>query len=102
MPSFTKIATQPDLPATGEAREFPCGDKVVCIANVEGTLSAIDNLCLHRGGPLGQGSVDGGKVVCPWHGWQWDPKTGQAGHNPNAKVAIYPLKIENGDVLVEI
>jgi nitrite reductase (NADH) small subunit len=102
MPSFTKIATQPDLPATGEAREFPCGDKVVCIANVEGTLSAIDNLCLHRGGPLGQGLVDGGKVVCPWHGWQWDPKTGQAGHNPNAKVAIYPLKIENGDVLVEI
>jgi nitrite reductase (NADH) small subunit len=102
MPSFTKIATQPDLPATGEAREFPCGDKVVCIANVEGTLSAIDNLCLHRGGPLGQGLVDGGKVVCPWHGWQWDPKTGQAGHNPNAKVAVYPLKIQNGDVLVEI
>jgi nitrite reductase (NADH) small subunit len=102
MPSFTKIATQPDLPATGEAREFPCGDKVICIANVDGTLSAMNNLCLHRGGPLGQGSVDGGKVVCPWHGWQWDPKTGQAGHNPNAKVAIYPLKIENGDVLVEI
>jgi nitrite reductase (NADH) small subunit len=102
MPSFTKIATQPDLPATGEAREFPCGDKVVCIANVEGTLSAINNLCLHRGGPLGQGLVDGGKVVCPWHGWQWDPKTGQAGHNPNAKVAVYPLKIQNGDVLVEI
>ena len=102
MPSFTKIATQPDLPAPGEAREFPCGDKVVCIANVEGTWSAMDNLCLHRGGPLGQGLVDGGKVVCPWHGWQWDPKTGQAGHNPNAKVAVYPLKIQNGDVLVEI
>ena len=102
MPSFTKIATQSDLPVAGEAKEFPCGAKLICIANVDGDLSAMDNLCLHRGGPLGQGLVDGGKVVCPWHGWQWDPKTGQAGHNANAKVAVYPLKIENGDVLVEI
>ena len=102
MSSFTKIAAQSELPAPGEAKEFSCGDKVICIANVDGDLSAMDNLCLHRGGPLGQGLVDGGKVVCPWHGWQWDPTTGQAGHNPNAKVAIYPLKIENGDVQVEV
>jgi nitrite reductase (NADH) small subunit len=102
MPSFTKIATRPELPAAGEAKEFFCGDKVICVANVDGDLSAMDNLCLHRGGPLGQGLVDGGKVVCPWHGWQWDPKTGQAGHNPNAKVTTYTLKIENGDLLVEI
>ena len=102
MPSFTKIATQSELPAAGEAKEFPCGDRVICIANVDGALSAMDNLCLHRGGPLGQGLIDGGKVVCPWHGWQWDPTTGQAGHNANAKVAIYRLKIENGDVQVEV
>jgi nitrite reductase (NADH) small subunit len=102
MSSFRKIATQSELPAEGEAKEFPSGEKVICIANVDGTFSAMDNVCLHRGGPLGQGSVDDGKVVCPWHGWQWDPKTGQAGHNPNTKVAVYPLKIENGDVLVEI
>ena len=102
MASFTKIAFQSELPAAGEAKEFPCGDRVICIANVEGALSAMDNICLHRGGPLGQGLVDGGKVVCPWHGWQWDPKTGQAAHDPNAKVAVYPLKLENGDVLVEL
>jgi len=41
-------------------------------------------------------------LVCPWHGWAWDPHTGQAGDNPNVKVAVYPLKIENGDVLIEI
>src|SRR6266705_2966943 len=79
-----------------------CGDKVVCIANVNGTISAMDNVCLHRGGPLGQGMIEGSKLVCPWHGWQWDPKTGEAAHNPSAKVAVYPLKIESGDVLVEI
>jgi nitrite reductase (NADH) small subunit len=41
--------------------------------------------------------IENGKVVCPWHGWQWDPKTGEAAHSANAKVAVYPLKIENGE-----
>jgi len=102
MPIFTKLTTESELPPTNQAKEFPCGDKVICVANVNGTISAMDNVCLHRGGPLGQGMIEGGKLVCPWHGWQWDPKTGEAVHNANAKVAVYPLKIENGDVLVDV
>ena len=97
---FIKLASQSDLPAPDEAKEFSCGDKIICVANVNGEISAIDNVCLHRGGPLGQGVISGGKVVCPWHGWEWDPRTGV--HDANAKVAVYPLKIENGDVLIEI
>jgi nitrite reductase (NADH) small subunit len=99
---FVKIASQSELPPNNEAKEFPCGDKTICVANVNGTITAMDNVCLHRGGPLGQGVIEKGKVVCPWHGWAWDPKTGQAVHNPNAKLALYPLKIENGDVLIEL
>jgi nitrite reductase (NADH) small subunit len=98
---FVKIATQSELPATNEAKEFPCGDKTICVANINGTITAMDNVCLHQGGPIGQGVIEKGKVVCPWHGWAWDPLTGQAGNNPNAKVAVYPLKIENGDVLID-
>jgi nitrite reductase (NADH) small subunit len=101
MGNFTKIASQSDLPAVNEAKEFPCGDKTICVANVNGEISAMDNVCLHRGGPLGLGVISGGKVVCPWHGWEWDPKTGQAGP-PGAKIAVYPVKIEGGDVLLEI
>ena len=99
---FTKIATESDLPQLNEAKEFSCGSKEICIANVNGQFSAMDNTCLHQGGPLGQGMIENGKVVCPWHAWEWDPKTGQAAHNPFAKVAVYPLKIENGDVLIDI
>jgi len=99
---FTKLAGQSELPAPGEAKEFELGDKVICVANVNGTISAMDNVCLHHGGPLGQGMVEGGKVVCPWHGWQYDPQTGQTAHNPNARVAVYPINIENGDVMVEV
>jgi nitrite reductase (NADH) small subunit len=97
---FVKIAAQSELPGANEAKEFPCGDKTICVANVNGEISAMDNVCLHRGGPLGQGVISGGKVVCPWHGWEWDPKTGEAGA-PGAKVAVYPVKIEGGDVLIE-
>jgi nitrite reductase (NADH) small subunit len=99
---FTKLTTQAELPPANEAKEFACGDKMICVANVNGTITAMDNVCLHRGGPLGQGVIEKGKVVCPWHGWVWDPQTGQAAHNPSAKLAVYPLKMENGDVLIEI
>ena len=99
---LTKLTSESELPAINQAKEFRCGDKEICVANVDGSYSAIDNICLHRGGPLGQGAVEHGKVVCPWHGWEWDPKTGQASHSANAKLSVYPLKIENGDVLLEI
>lgn len=102
MPEFVKIGTRADLPPEGEAKEVEVGGRTVCLANVNGTVSAIDNVCLHRGGPLGQGVIEGDKLVCPWHGWQYDPKTGQAAHNAAAQVTVYPLKFEGDDVYVEV
>ena len=101
MPTFIKLTTQAELPPNNVVKEFACLDKMVCVANVNGTITAMDNVCLHRGGPLGQGVIEKGKVVCPWHGWVWDPQTGQAAHNA-ARLAVYRLKIENGEVLIEI
>jgi nitrite reductase (NADH) small subunit len=100
MPNIVRLAAQSELPPEGEAKEFPLGDKVICVANVNGTISAMDNVCLHRGGPLGQGVIEGDKVVCPWHGLQWDRKPGQAGHNPGK--SSVSLKVEAGDVMIEI
>ena len=102
MADFIKLTTQSELPATNSVKEFACGAKAVCIANVNGTFSALDNVCLHQGGPLGEGTIEHGNVVCPWHGWEYDPQTGEVIRNRKAKVAVYPLKIENGDVLIEI
>jgi nitrite reductase (NADH) small subunit len=102
MSEFIKLTTQSELPVEGEAKEFPCGEKIICIANVNGSITAMDNVCLHRGGPLGQGMIEGNKVVCPWHGWQFDAATGEASHNPNARVAVYPVKVDGGDVMVEV
>lgn len=102
MTNFVRLAAQAELPLPGEAKEFFCEGKDICIANINGVLSAMDNVCLHQGGPLGQGMIENGKIVCPWHGWQWDPKTGEASHDPNAKISVYPIKQESGNLYIDI
>ena len=97
-----KIARRADLPPEGSVREFRAGGKMICVACVGGRFSALDNHCLHHGGPLGQGTIEKGKVICPWHGWEFDACTGQVGHNPAARIAMYPLIFEGEDVFVEV
>ena len=97
---IAKIA-QSDLPAPNEVKELPCNGKLLCLANLNGEIHAMENTCLHMGGPLGMGVIEKGKVICPWHGWAWDPRTGQ-GPTPGAKIAVYPVKIESEDVLIEM
>lgn len=100
--AYTKLAAESDLPAPGEAKEFEIAGKTICVANVNGTITAIENVCLHMGGPLGQGYVDGGKIVCPWHGWEYDAKTGALFDDPKSKLDVYPIKLENGEVLIDM
>ena len=90
-----------ELPADDAAQEFTVGDKTICIARVNGKYCALDNVCPHQGGPLGMGYVDGNKLVCPWHGWQFDPSTGRADGGSDG-VAVYEIRIEGDDVLVKL
>ena len=99
--AFVRAAKASEV-APGSIREVQVEGKLIALANVGGTFYAISNTCLHRGGPLGQGMVDTGKIVCPWHGWAYDAGTGEASHNPAAKVTVYPLKMENGDVMIQL
>jgi len=99
---FTKLTSQSELPTLNQAKEFSCGEKTICVANVNRVITAMDTVCLHRGGPLGQGTIEHGKVICPWHGWAWNPATGEAAHDASAKVALYPIRMEGEDVLIEI
>ena len=99
---FVRLASESQLPPADEAKEFSCLEKSICIANVKGIYSAMDGICPHRGGPLGQGMIEGGKIVCPWHAWTWNPETGVADQTFGIRISVYPLKIEKGDVLIEI
>ncbi|MBI4443535.1 MAG: non-heme iron oxygenase ferredoxin subunit [Acidobacteria bacterium] len=101
MPEFVKVAAVSDV-QPGNVKEYTVNGRTIALCNVEGTFYALDNVCVHRGGPLGQGYIDGDKVECPWHGWQYDVKTGAVTFNPSAKVATYEVKIEGSDVLVAL
>ncbi len=102
MSEFVKLTTVSELPPEGEAREFEINGKTICVAHTIEGCAAMDNVCVHRGGPLGQGVVDGNKVICPWHGWAFDANTGASAHNADVRVTIYPMKIEGDDVFVAL
>ena len=99
---FVKVANVADL-APGKVKQIAIGGgRYIALCNVGGTFYALDNVCIHRGGPLGEGYIDGDKVECPWHGWQFDVKTGCVTFNPREKVPTYEVKIEGTDVLVAL
>jgi nitrite reductase/ring-hydroxylating ferredoxin subunit len=101
MPNFIKIANKRDVPeGTGIAVEIE--GKAIALFNCEGTYHAIDNTCKHRGGPLGEGSLEGKEVMCPWHGWQYDVTTGACMTDPSVSQKKYTVKIEGEDILADI
>jgi nitrite reductase (NADH) small subunit len=96
-----RLAAVEDVPA-GEGRVVEAEGKDLALFNVEGTFYAIENACAHRGGPLGEGDLEGRIVLCPWHAWRWDVTTGANANNPAVKMACFPVIVESGAVFVEL
>jgi len=86
----------------GTIREFQLAGAAIAVANVEGKFFAINGVCLHRGGPIGEGELARQVVTCPWHGWQFDVTTGQVLTNPTIALACYPVEIRGEDVFVDV
>ena len=101
MSEFVRALALADLPP-GQCAEVSVAGKAVALYNVGGTVYATSNTCIHRGGPLGQGMLDGTAVLCPWHAWSWDVTTGENTANPELKIPTYPVRVEDGDVLVQV
>ena len=101
MAQWVKLCSASEVPEPGKAGQYEVQGIDVCLANVDGELSALDNWCPHRRGPLGEGWIEGNAVVCPWHAWSFDLKTGDCAEE-RAHVDVFPLKLEGDDVLVDI
>ena len=101
MAQLTKVATIADIPVgTGKAVEV--GGKTIAVFNSDGTFYAVDNTCKHRGGPLGEGTLSGKTVTCPWHGWEYDVTSGECTMDASIKVQKFDVKVEGDDILVSI
>ncbi len=96
-----KVAAVSEIPP-GERLVVEASGKHIAIFNVNGKLVACDNVCLHRGGPLGEGDIEELIVTCPWHGWQYDLSTGECLMNPKAKITLYPVTVEANSICVEV
>lgn len=73
----------------------------VAVFHRSGQFFALDNRCPHQGGPLGEGHFDGMSVVCPWHHWDFDLKTGKSRLGPDVCVRVFRVVIENDEVFLE-
>jgi len=102
MARWVRLCGLAEAPKNGEAMEADAEGVEICLARVNGELAALDNWCPHRRGPLGQGWVDGESVVCPWHSWTFNVKTGVAEHPVHDRVAVFPVRVDGPDVLIEI
>jgi nitrite reductase (NADH) small subunit len=86
----------------GAVKEVEAGDATYAVCNVDGTLHCVHGTCPHAGGPLGQGTLDGSTLMCPWHGWEFDCRSGLSASDDDLQVETYPVLVQDGNVFIEV
>ncbi len=100
MPKYVKVAKASEVPeGTGRLVMGPF-EKPMALFHAGGRFYAINYVCPHMGGPLGEGALRGFVVACPWHQWTFDVRTGEPDHPGGHRVAAYETKVEGDDVYV--
>jgi len=102
MPRWVRVAAIGEIPA-GRAKTVEIDGTPIAIFHAkDGALHALDGTCPHEDGPLGHGVIVRDVVVCPWHGFNFDLRTGACRVAPDLAVRVYPTRIDGGDVQVEL
>lgn len=96
-----KVARIADLPQDSVLEVF-AGGEPYAICNAGGSIRALSGICIHRGGPLGQGQIHDGRVVCPYHMWEFDCVTGEYDYDPSRRVPTFEVKVEGEDVFLMV
>ncbi len=102
MAEFVAVAKTSDVPV-GEAKVFSVNGKGIALCHVGGEFYAIDDVCTHDGGPLGEGFIEDHQIECPRHGARFDIKTGKALTLPAVMpVNSYPVQVDGDEVKVQL
>lgn len=98
---WINVAKSKDIPAnTGLAVE--AHGRTIALYKVDGQVYAIAGLCPHAGGPIAEVSLNGCLAMCPWHGWEFNVKTGICDFNSDITTKTFPVKEEKGEIFVKI
>lgn len=116
------VADTDDL-AEGERIVIEISGRQIGVFNIDGEYYAYANWCAHQGGPVCEGGTtgqqsasfdretlettvewerDGEILVCPWHGWQFNLTTGDCPSRPSRRLPTYPVRVEDGQVIVSV
>lgn len=101
MSKIVKVADAKEI-EDGKAKIVRAEGLTLAIFRVKDEFFALENSCLHRGGPLGEGELEGYNVTCPWHGWTYDVRTGSFEVIPPLRVRTFPVRREGESVVVEL
>ncbi len=99
---FVRVARASDIPDPGK-QIVEVDDRLVVVFHVAGQFYALDDVCTHDGGPLGEGQLEGFCIACPRHGAKFDIRDGRALTMPATRPTVaHEVKVEGGDVLVRL
>ena len=103
MSEFIKVAKTAEL-APGRGMVVEVAGRAIALFNCHGQYFALDNVCAHRGGPIGEGYVDcaNGTVQCPWHGWTFALASGVSPVNALAKVESFDVQVEGDEIKISL
>jgi nitrite reductase (NADH) small subunit len=86
----------------GTVRTVRAGDREIALARVDDKFYATQPQCLHLQGPLGEGRLEDHVLTCPWHGWQYDVRTGENEFDRAIKLETFDVRVEDGEVKVSV
>ena len=98
---FRTVARVDDVPP-GTVTTVHVGDQAVALAHVDGKFYATQPDCLHLQGPLGEGRLEEHVLSCPWHGWQYDVRTGENEFDRAIRLRTYEVRVEDGNVKIAV
>lgn len=98
--NWVDVLAEQDLPDPG-GREVVVHGRLIALFHLDGDWFALDGTCPHHGGPLGQGELCQGQVICPWHGLQVDVRSGEYVLGENHQLTTYPTRCRDGRVEVQ-
>ena len=86
----------------GAGKTFTIEGQTIAVFNKGEEFFAIEDTCKHKGGSLGEGELNRNTITCPLHGWQYNITNGECLMNPQVKMKSFPVKVENGEISLEV
>ena len=101
MADFVTVGQIADF-AVGRGRIVIVSGRHIALFRLDDGFFAIDNLCLHRAGPLCDGDIESGVVTCPWHGWSYEIRSGTLVQDPRVGVSKHNTRVGGDDVQIQL